>query len=135
MTSALAKEPVEISSYRRRLVGISWIAGSVLATVAALIGHIDWTLGIVFGLSLGLLNFFLLCRQTAKLAQAADVTEQKGKSFMVLGHWTRYIVMGAVIYLIYQKHSVSFPAFLAGLALVYVIIFIDGMRFQKRAAS
>lgn len=115
-------EPQEISSYRQRITGKSWIAVGVIGAIFALIGMWNWTVGLVLGLSIGMINFLLLCRQTARLQSA---TVDGGKSSMILGHWARYFLIGIVVYLVYRKSSVSFPAFLIGMTLVYAVIFID----------
>ena len=116
-------EPIEISSYRRRITGKTLILAGILGAIFALIGMWDWTLGIILGLSIGMINFVLLCRQTARLA---DSPANKAKGIMILGHWMRYLLIGSVVYLVYKKSSISFPGFLIGMVLVYAVIFIDG---------
>jgi len=132
----MSLEPIEISSYRRRIIGKSWFVAGILGAILALCGLWNWTLGVIVGLSLGMINFILLCRQTVRLQNAAL---EKGKSFMILGHWMRYLLMGLVVFLVYRKGSVSFPAFLIGLALVYVVIFFDawwrGFKTSKAVKS
>ena len=126
------QEPQEIVVYRRRITGISWILVGVLGAIFALAGMWNWTVGLVLGLSIGMINFLLLSRQIARLASASV---EKAKSGMILGHWMRYLLIGVVIYLVYRKSSVSFPAFLIGLALVYGVIFLDGwLGFKTRKA-
>jgi len=131
MTKVL--EPVEIISYRRRITGESWIAAGVLGAGLAVFGLWNWTIGLLLGLCLGLVNFFLLCRQTARIQQTVL---DRAKGGMILGHWARFLLMGCVIYLVYRKETVSFPAFLAGLVLVYGVIFVDGfLRARKKEIS
>lgn len=128
-------EPIEISSYRRRITGKTLILTGILVAIFALIGMWDWTIGIILGLSIGMINFVLLCRQTARLA---DAPANKAKGMMILGHWMRYLLIGSVVYLVYKKNSVSFPGFLIGMVLVYAVIFIDGfwkMNTDKAAQS
>ena len=130
-----SSEPIEISSYRKRITGKTLILTGILGSIFALIGMWDWTLGIILGLSIGMINFVLLCRHTARLA---DSPANKAKGIMILGHWMRYLLIGTVVYLVYKKNSVSFPGFLIGMALVYAVIFIDGfwkMKSDKAAQS
>ncbi|MBI4970671.1 MAG: ATP synthase subunit I [Candidatus Omnitrophica bacterium] len=122
-------EPLEIQSYRRRITGMTWLVTGIAGAVFALVGMWHWTLGLILGLAIGMINFFLLCRQTARLANAA---QDKAKGIMILGHWMRYLLIGSVVYLVYKKGSVSFPAFLIGMMLVYGVIFFDGI-FASRA--
>ena len=123
-------EPIEISSYRRIITGKTLIVAGVLGAIFALIGMWDWTLGIILGLSIGMINFFLLCRQTARLTNSPA---NNAKGTMILGHWMRYLLIGSVVYLVYKKSSISFPGFLVGMVLVYAVIFIDGI--WKRTAQ
>ena len=123
-----SNEPQEIASYRRRITGRSWIIAGVLGAGFAIFGMWDWTVGLILGLCLGFINFFLLCRQTARLA-VSNIDQGKGR--MIVGHWARYFLLGTVIFIVYKKDSVSFPAFLIGMMLIYAAIFLDAWMFRK----
>ncbi|GEM_PF-7096507 len=116
-------EPQEIISYRRRITGKSWLFAGIIGALFALFGLWNWTLGLMLGLCIGMINFFLLCRQTSRLAHAPV---EKGKGMMIAGHWLRYLLIGSVAFIVYKKSTVSFPAFLIGMMMVYAVIFIDG---------
>ncbi|MBI4398095.1 MAG: ATP synthase subunit I [Candidatus Omnitrophica bacterium] len=125
-------ESDDILAYRRRITGKTWILAGLTGAGFALFGLWNWTLGIFFGLCVGMINFFLLARQTARLAARAASAE-KSKGVMVTGHWMRYLLIGTVTFLVYKKSTISFPAFLVGMMLVYLAIFVDA--FQLRFKS
>lgn len=118
-----SSEPEEVTFYKRRILGISWIIAGVLGALLAIFGLWHWTVGLLVGQCVGLINFLLLCRQSAQLAQA---TVQTGKKTLILGHWFRFLIVGLAAFLVYRKNPSYFPGFIMGLFLVQISIFVDG---------
>jgi len=124
-----SNEPMEITTYKRRVLVKSWILTVIALVICAVLMRINWVFGVFLGQCLGVLNFSMLCKQTSKLAQTSS---DKAKGVMVFGHWMRYLILGIVVYFVYQKQSISFAGFLIGLIFVYLAIFWDGVFGLKK---
>jgi len=119
-----SNDPPEIASYRATLIRKSWLLTLVLAVVFVALGLWDWVWGLFIGQMMGLFNFILLCRQTAKIV---GMDSSKAKGSLLAGHGLRYVGLAVVAFLVSQKAGIHFVGFAVGLLMIYAALFWNGL--------
>jgi len=119
----------------------NWIFLCAAAILSLIFLPSRYTLGIVLGGLISIVNFYWLSRDLKRLfEQYAD----KAKPYIMIKYFIRFIVTGIVLFLIITQTPVSVIGLVVGLSLVVINILITVIganvknplrRFKKKNAS
>lgn len=112
----------------------NWVFLLVGGFLGAIFAAPKTTLGIVLGGLIVAVNFHLL-KRTLKNMLNADAVSEKGKSVVgnvLVKYYIRFIISGALIFLLISQHIVHPIGLLAGLSVVVASVFLATMLEIKR---
>ena len=129
----MSEEPESLTEHARELALIShrgivikMAAVIVLGTIAALVFYsIKSGLGVLIGGILAFANYFWQRHSLKALFDKA--VDGKRSRFLALRYILRYVVLGAVLMLIYLSDAVSIFAVVFGLASFAIAVLIEGL--------
>jgi len=123
--SAPAQSDVKPLSHGRilKLMGILGLAGTVIGTVFA---GLYFGLGVLAGSVLAFVNYYWLKFSLKKVFDLASETGQKPR-MLGLKFFGRYVVLAAVVALLYATDSVSIIGLILGLGGFGFAVVLEGM--------
>ena len=120
----------EIRLFKRSIVAWTLRLAAVLLLVAAAIGRREVTLGLAFGLCIGLVNFDLMTRFNAALLRSGE----RGSRVAVVGTLIRLAVLAAGAAGVLWKGWNPIAA-VVGCFLVYPVLFAHGLLMKHQPAT
>jgi len=123
--SASAQSDVKLLSHGRilRLMGVLGLAGSVAGTVFA---GLYFGLGVLAGSVLAFVNYYWLKFSLRKVFDLARETGQKPR-LLGLKFFGRYVVLAAVVALLYATDAVSVIGLILGMGSFGFAVVLEGM--------
>lgn len=112
--------PTEKDPLKKKLDIRNWIALGVLLVVSAVLAPKFFTLGILCGGVLSIVNYYWLNRSLKKafLQEVSDGT----KSFLMIRYYIRFIITGIILFLLITKTPISIFGLILGLSVVVINI-------------
>ena len=120
--------PDDIKLFKRSVVAWTLRAAAILLLVAVAIGRRDVTLGLVFGLCVGLMNFELMARINAAVLRSGN----RGRRVAVVGTLARMALIFAGAAAVHFK-GWNLIAAAAGCFIVYPVLWGHGILMGRRA--
>jgi len=114
----------EVIQYRKSIINRSfWVAAGV-AILLTVFGYKDYALGVVTGVFLSALNFFLLSKQILGLQEGGR------RNFFLGSFFLRYALLGVALFYIVKSPHINVFGFLGGYFILQLNLFIS--TFLKR---
>jgi hypothetical protein len=110
------KDPLQ-----RKLEIRNWIALGVLLLVSAPLAPKLFTLGILCGGVLSIVNYYWMYRS---LKKAFFHVSDRTKSFLIVRYYIRFVITGIILFLLITKTPISVFGLILGLSVVVINIFI-----------
>ena len=110
---------IEITIYRKAIINRSFWMAAGIAIVFVVLGQKSYALGIIIGVFIAAVNFFLLSLQVSKLAKGKRMGNVLG-SFLI-----RYALLGVCIFLVMKQPMTNIFGFLIGYFVLQINIFIS----------
>lgn len=111
--------PIEKDPLQRRLELLNWITLGFLLAVSLIFWSSDFTLGILLGGLISIVNFSW--RQRDLKAVFRKLTKRSQSAFMVR-YYIRFVVSGVAIYFIITKTTANVIGLVIGLSIVIINI-------------
>ena len=98
----------------------------LLSAVFWLAAYRHFISGLVFGSTIGCLNFFLMAREIVKTTQLVQQTGDTKKSRkIVFGYFMRYVILALSFVIVAKSQYLALIPFVIGLMLVQVTIYLQ----------
>jgi MFS superfamily sulfate permease-like transporter len=114
--------PIEKDPLQRRLELLNWITLGFLLAVSLIFWSSDFTLGILLGGLISIVNFSW--RQRDLKAVFRKLTKRSQSAFMVR-YYIRFVVSGVAIYFIITKTTADVIGLVIGLSIVIINIAVS----------
>ncbi len=115
----------ELATYRKSIINRSFWLGAGLGILLVILGYKPYALGVIIGVFVAAINFFLLSLDVFRIAGGAR------KGSVLFSFLIRYILLGAAIYLVIRYPEANIFGFLIGYFILQANIFITS--FLKRS--
>jgi len=122
--------PDDIRLFKRSVVAWTLRAAAILLVVAVAIGSKEVTLGLVFGLCVGLMNFELMVRVNAAVLRSG----KRGRRVAVVGTFARMALIFAGAAAVHFK-GWNLIAAAAGCFIVYPVLWGHGLLMGRRSGG
>lgn len=119
--------PDDIRLFKRSVIAWTLRAAALLLLVAVAINRKEVTLGLVFGLCVGLMNFELMARVSAAVLRSGT----RGRRVAVMGTLARMALIFAGAVAVWYKHW-DLIAAAAGCFIVYPVLWAHGLLFAAK---
>ena len=109
------------TALQKRLEIGNWVVLGISLIIGFALLPFYFTLGILLGGLVSILNFYWLSRDLKKVFQRYS---SKAKPYILMKFYVRFIITGIVIFIILTRTPVSVPGLVVGLSLVVVNILL-----------
>jgi hypothetical protein len=113
--------PIEKDPLQRKLEIFNWIILSLLVLISLLLWTIPFTLGILLGGLVSIINFFWLKRD---LRVVFSNLTGRAKSVIMFRYYIRFFVSAVIIFFIITRTIVDVTGLLLGLSIVIINILL-----------
>lgn len=138
---------------QKNVLLLSWAVSLTGAGIALLAGKMSWSIGLIAGSGVGMINFYLLWYGLEKARGWAQEARGQGKDSETLGaprqeswrgawraqslagkFFLRYLFLAAAFFAAYKMPGMSFLSFVCGFFLVHLVLGLNTFwRFVRSA--
>ncbi|MBP8979700.1 MAG: ATP synthase subunit I [Syntrophobacterales bacterium] len=110
--------------FQQRLETVNWVVLAVFVAASAFLFSLDFTLGVLLGGFISIVNYHWLCRDVKKVFQ--HLTD-RAKSRIMFKYYIRFGVTAVVLFFIVSSRIVDVIGLLIGLSVVIVNIALSAV--------
>lgn len=117
----------ELRTTQRRIEVKAFILGCLLFFIGLLFLGMEFSLGLIVGTLMSILNFRLLARTVVR----ASVAKKLSPGFFIAGYFVRYALIGLVLWIAINQSLPCFAGASIGLFMVKAAIYVDAFLLRR----